>query len=86
MDSRDLIRPGAAVSLIFLYLPMTGYSRFIQGKVRELLGKLKSGVLPLHLPRAGMIQARWPNVADHLFHFRDFMDDFGLPLKVPCVC
>ena len=68
LDVRGLARPCKPRPLTTPFLAHDGYKHAVKGMIKELLTECKAGAIPLHLPCAAVVEARWLTVRDVLFN------------------
>ena len=86
MDARGLIRPSCSRPMSTPFLSHEGFKQTVVAVIRDILWQCKAGSIPLHLPCAAMVEARWLTVRDVLFNHKQFMRNFKVNVGVDCVC
>ena len=72
----DLPTPARSMSIMTPLLAHEGYKSHVMDCLSKMVRDCQQAGIPLHEPRAPVVETPWSNVQDKLFDFEPFIESF----------
>ena len=86
MIARSVRVPARIKPLVIGSLAHQSFRSSLRKFVRDLLLEHRFACIPLHIPKAGVVEARWRSIAEELHSFREFTSLWRPERPYECAC